>query len=201
MNGNVSAVEISRLTGLAACTRDGRRAAVKRGIVVGVAGVGIVIASCAGCSDNKSNTGASTPPPAAAAPPQVIVDGKNLNVTGPVTCTPAGNNINVGIGDPANGVGAVVSKDNPPIVHAVGLGTVDGITLGFADAAPPDHGGNAGAAATWQFFADQGYRGGSRYEQSPGAEAGNQAVRDGRDVPVKKMSATSKPDRGDNQCR
>ena len=61
---------------------------MKRGIVAGVAGVGIVIASCAGCSDNKSNTGASTTPPAAAAPPQVIVDGKNLNVTGPVTCTP-----------------------------------------------------------------------------------------------------------------
>jgi ipoprotein LpqH len=122
---------------------------VKRGIVVGVTGVCIVIASCAGCSDNKSNTGASSNPPAAAPPPpQVIVDGKNLNVSGPVTCTPAGNNINIGVGDPANGVGAVVSTDNPPIVHAVGLGNVDGITLGFADAAPPDQGGNAGAAAS-----------------------------------------------------
>jgi lipoprotein LpqH len=119
---------------------------VKRGILVGAAGVSIVIASCAGCSDNKSNTGASSAPPAPPAP-QVIVDGKNLNVSGPVTCTPAGNNINIGIGDPANGVGAVVSKDNPPIVHAVGLGTVDGITLGFADAAQ-DQSGNAGAAAT-----------------------------------------------------
>lgn len=130
---------------------EGRGVAVKRGIVVGLnvlAGMGIVIASCAGCSDNKSNTGASSTPPPAAAPPQVIVDGKNLNVSGPVTCTPAGNNINIGIGDPANGIGAVVSTDNPPIVHAVGLGNVDGITLGFADAAPPDQGGNAGAAAS-----------------------------------------------------
>jgi lipoprotein LpqH len=127
-------------------TREQRRVAVKRGIVVGVAGLGIVIASCAGCSDNKSNTGASSTPPPAPAAPQVIVDGKNLNVSGPVTCTPSGNNINIGIGDAANGVGAVVSKDNPPIVHAVGLGTVDGITLGFADAAPGQE-GNAGAAA------------------------------------------------------
>lgn len=119
---------------------------MKRGIVVGAASVGIVIASCAGCSGNKSNTGASSTSPPAPPAPQVIVDGKNLNVTGAVTCTPSGNNINIGIGDPANGIGAVVSTDNPPIVHAVGLGKVDGITLGFADAAQ-DQGGNAGAAA------------------------------------------------------
>ncbi|MDT5147858.1 MAG: ipoprotein LpqH [Mycobacterium sp.] len=118
---------------------------MKRGIVVGVAGVAIAVAGCAGCS--KSNTGASNSPAPAAAPPQVIVDGKKQNVSGPVTCTAAGNNVNIGIGDPANGVGAVVSKDNPPIVHAVGLGTVDGITLGFADAAQ-GQGGNAGAAAS-----------------------------------------------------
>ncbi|WP_156690622.1 lipoprotein LpqH [Mycobacterium sp. Marseille-P9652] len=118
---------------------------MKRGIVVGVAGVGVVVAACAGCSSNKSNTGEPKPPAPAA--PQVIVDGKKLNVTGAVTCNPAGNNINIGVGDPANGVGAVVSKDNPPIVHAVGLGTVDGIILGFSDAAP-GQGGNAGAAAS-----------------------------------------------------
>ncbi|MEE6176601.1 lipoprotein LpqH [Mycobacterium sp. 050134] len=118
---------------------------MRHGIVVSVAGVALVVAGCAGCSSNKSNTGASSPPPAA--PPQVVVDGKNLNVTGAVTCTPAGNNINIGIGDVANGVGAVVSKDNPPIVHAVGLGTVDGIILGFSDAAQ-GQGGNAGAAAS-----------------------------------------------------
>lgn len=118
---------------------------MKRGIVVGVAGVAVVVAGCAGCSSNKANTGASKPPAPAA--PQVIVDGKKLDISGPVTCTPAGNNITIGIGDPANGVGAVVSKDNPPIVHAVGLGTVDGITLGYADAAP-GQAGNAGAAAS-----------------------------------------------------
>lgn len=118
---------------------------MKHGIVVGAAGVALLVAGCAGCSSNKSNTGASNTP--APAPPQVIVDGKNLNVSGPVTCTPAGNNVTIGIGDPANGVGAVVSKDNPPIVHAVGLGNVDGITLGYADAAP-GQAGNAGAAAS-----------------------------------------------------
>ena len=127
---------------------------MKSGIVVGVAGVAIVIAGCAGCSSNKSNTGASSGP-AAPAGPQVIVDGKTQNVSGPVTCTPAGNNINIGIGDVANGVGAVVSNDNPPIVHAVGLGSVNGITLGFSDAAP-NQGGNAGAAQNGKSYAIKG---------------------------------------------
>jgi len=117
---------------------------VKRQIIAGVAGLTIVIVSGAGCSGNKSNPQASNSagPPAG---PQVIVDGKNQSVSGPVTCKPVGDNINIGIGDPAKGVGAVVSKDNPPIVHAVGLGNVDGITLGFSDAAK-GQGGNAGAA-------------------------------------------------------
>lgn len=115
---------------------------MKRQIVVGVAGLAIVIASGAGCSGKKSNSQAPNPAPAG---PQVIVDGKNQNVSGPVTCKPAGDNVNIGIGDPAKGIGAVVSKDNPPIVHAVGLGNVDGITLGYADAAK-GQGGNAGAA-------------------------------------------------------
>jgi ipoprotein LpqH len=128
--------------------------AVKRGIVVGVAGVAIVVAGCAGCSSNKSNTGASSGP-AAPAGPQVIVDGKTQNVSGPVTCTPNGNNINIGIGDAANGVGAVVSNDNPPIVHAVGLGTVDGVTLGYSDAAQ-GQGGDAGAAVSGKYYQIKG---------------------------------------------
>jgi len=123
-------------------------------MVVAVVGVTVVVAASAGCHSNKSNTTAPTatsapsessapgPAPAAAAP-QVTVDGQNLNVAGPVTCTAAGGNTNIGIGDAANGVGAVVSNGNPPIVHAVGLGSVNGITLGFADA----QGGNTAGAA------------------------------------------------------
>lgn len=116
---------------------------MKRHIIVSVAGLAIVIASGAGCSGNKNPQASNSSAPPAG--PQVIVDGKNQNVSGPVTCKPAGDNINIGIGDPAKGIGAVVSKDNPPIVHAVGLGNVDGITLGYSDAAK-GQGGNAGAA-------------------------------------------------------
>jgi len=118
---------------------------VKRGIVIGVAGVAVAVAGLAGCSSNKSGTSTSSSSSATPAGPQVIVDGQNQNIGGQVTCNANGSNVNIGIGDASNGIGAVVSNDNPPIVHAVGLGSVNGITLGFSDAAP-NQGGNAGAA-------------------------------------------------------
>ncbi|HUH68280.1 MAG TPA: lipoprotein LpqH [Mycobacterium sp.] len=130
---------------------------MKRGIVVGVAGVAMVVAACVGCSSNKSSTGSASSPPAAAgaAGTQVIVDGQKQNITGAVTCTSAGDNINIGIGDATNGVGAVVSNANPPIVHSVGLGSVNGVTLGFSDAAP-NQSGNAGAAVSGKSYAIKG---------------------------------------------
>ena len=93
--------------------------------------------------------------PAGTMRPQVIVDGKPLNVTGQVTCTVNGANTNIGIGDAENGIGAVVSNDNPPIVHAVGLGSVNGVTLGYSDAAPGQE-ANAGAAVNGKTYAIKG---------------------------------------------
>jgi lipoprotein LpqH len=127
---------------------------VRRAIVVGVVSVAMVVAASAGCSSNKSNTGASTSAPAPAGP-QVIVDGQKQNITGQVSCTPSGSNINIGIGDASNGVGAVISNDNPPIVHSVGLGSVNGVTLGFSDAAP-SQGSNAGAAVNGKSYGIKG---------------------------------------------
>ena len=127
---------------------------MKRGIVVGVAGVAVVVAACAGCSSNKSSTGASSSAPAAAGP-QLIVDGQNQNVTGQITCNSANGNTAIGIGDATAGLGAVVSNDNPPIVHSVGLGNVNGVTLGFSDAAP-NQASNAGAAVTGKSYAIKG---------------------------------------------
>jgi ipoprotein LpqH len=128
---------------------------VKRGIVVGVAGVAVVVAACAGCSSNKSSTGASSSSAPAAAGPQVIVDGQNQNVSGQVTCNSANGVTTIGIGDATAGVGAVVSNDNPPIVHSVGLGSVNGIALGFSDAAP-NQASNAGAAVNGKSYAIKG---------------------------------------------
>jgi hypothetical protein len=128
---------------------------VKRGIVVGVAGVAVAIAACAGCSSNKSSTGASSSSAPSAAGPQVIVDGQNQNVSGQVTCNSANGVITIGIGDATAGVGAVISTDNPPIVHSVGLGSVNGVALGFSDAAP-NQASNAGAAVNGKSYAIKG---------------------------------------------
>ena len=130
---------------------------MKRGIVVGIAGVALVIAAGAGCSSNKSSTGASGSSSAAAAAngPLLTVDGQNQNISGQVTCTAAGDNTNIGIGDPTAGLGAVVSNGNPPLVHSVGLGTVNGVALGFSDAAP-NQSANAGAVVNGKAWAIKG---------------------------------------------
>lgn len=129
---------------------------MNRGIVVGAGGVAILVAGLVGCSSNNSSTGSGSSGSAAApAGPQVIVDGQNQNVTGQVSCTTNGDNTNIGIGDPTAGVGAVVSNATPPIVHAVGLGSVNGVTMGFSDAAP-NSGGNAGAAQSDKTYAIKG---------------------------------------------
>jgi ipoprotein LpqH len=110
----------------------------KRGILVGIAAAATVVAAMAGCSSNKPNSSSSTTSPGASAPVgnQVIIDGQNQNVTGQVTCTPSNGNVNIGIGDPSTGVGAVVSSADPPVVQAVGLGNQNGLTLGYASGAP-----------------------------------------------------------------
>jgi lipoprotein LpqH len=110
---------------------------MKRAIAAGVLGAAVVVASVAGCSSSTTKTGSSSSSSTSAAPivTKVVVDGQDQNIAGAATCTVAGDNTNIGIGDPTNGVGAVVSNTDPPAVHAVGLGSPNGSTLGFSDAA------------------------------------------------------------------
>ena len=128
---------------------------MRREIVVGVAGVAMVAAACVGCSSNKSSTGASSSSAPAATGPQLTVDGQNQNVTGQITCNTANGVITIGVGDATAGIGAVLSTDNPPIVHSVGLGNVNGVALGFSDAAP-NQASNAGAAVNGKSYAIKG---------------------------------------------
>jgi ipoprotein LpqH len=110
-----------------------------RGILVGIAAAATVVAGLAGCSSNKSNTSSNTSSPAAAgaaAAEKVVIDGQSQNVSGPVSCTQAGGNVNIGIGDPSNGIGATVSNADQPVVQAVGLGNLTGVTLGYSAGAP-----------------------------------------------------------------
>lgn len=98
-------------------------------------GAAVALVAVAGCSSKDSSTSSATSTQAGSTPTAVVVDGQKQNVTGAVSCTAADPNTNVAIGDPTAGVGAVVGNDTPPTVHSVGLGSVNGVTLGFSDAA------------------------------------------------------------------
>ena len=108
---------------------------MKRAILVGIAAASMVVAGLAGCS-NKSNTSSSSTSASSGSAQKVTIDGQNQPITGQVSCTQPGGNLNIGIGDPTNGIGAVISAANPPAVQSVGLGNVNGVTLGYAAGAP-----------------------------------------------------------------
>jgi lipoprotein LpqH len=110
---------------------------MKREMAVGALGAALVVAGLVGCSSSTSKTSSSSSSGTASAPvvTKVVVDGQDQNVAGSATCTPSGDNVNIGIGDPTDGLGAVVTNTDPPAVHAVGLGSPGGSTLGYSDAA------------------------------------------------------------------
>jgi ipoprotein LpqH len=117
---------------------------VKRGFVVAIGGAAIVIAGLSGCSsDEKKSESATTSAEATteagtasatAAPSgggtKVTIDGQDQNVGGTVVCTAMGGNMNIAIGDAATGIAAVLSEDGST-VQSVGLGNVNGVTLGY----------------------------------------------------------------------
>jgi ipoprotein LpqH len=117
---------------------------VKRGFVVAIGGAAIVIAGLSGCSsgDKKSESPTTTAEAtteagtagATAAPSgggtKVTIDGQDQNVGGTVVCTAMGGNMNIAIGDAATGIAAVLSEDGST-VQSVGLGNVNGVTLGY----------------------------------------------------------------------
>ena len=118
---------------------------MKRGFLVAVGGAAIVIAGLSGCSSDEkksespatsaeATTGAGTAS-ATAAPSgggtKVTIDGQDQNVSGTVVCSTMGGNMNIAIGDAATGIAAVVSEGDSPTVTSVGLGNVNGVTLGY----------------------------------------------------------------------
>jgi len=112
-----------------------RRTLVKRGFVVAIGGAAIVVAGLSGCSsEKKSETSGDTSSAASAqGKSTVTIDGKDQAVQGTVVCSTMGDNVNIAIGDATTGIGAVVSSGDSPAVHSVGLGNVNGVTLGFQE--------------------------------------------------------------------
>ena len=106
---------------------------MKRGFMVAVCGMAIVVASLSGCSkeEKKSETTGETSSAAAAeGKTTVTIDGKDQAVQGTIVCSSMGGNMNIAIGDAATGIAAVVSEDGST-VQSVGLGNVNGVTLGY----------------------------------------------------------------------
>lgn len=61
-----------------------------------------------------------------------------------MVCATAGNNLNIAIGEATTGIAAVLSAD-ASTVQSVGLGNVNGVTLGYTAGVPP---GGANATAS-----------------------------------------------------
>jgi ipoprotein LpqH len=126
---------------------------VKRGFVVAVSGAALLIAGLSGCSsDDKSSSASSSSETSAAASSasetsaasesptaatgsgttRVVIDGQEQTVTCSVVCAAMGGNVNIAIGEATTGIAAVVSEGDAPTVTSVGLGNVNGVTLGYA---------------------------------------------------------------------
>lgn len=126
---------------------------MNRSVTIAAAATAIVVVGLSGCSSNKSTTSgtgtSSSQSTAAAAGPsgastaKVTIDGKDQNVSGTVACTTAAGTVNIAIGGASTGIGAVLTDANPPAVKSVGLGNVNGVTLGYTPGT-----GQANASAT-----------------------------------------------------
>ena len=109
---------------------------MKREILVAVGGAAIVMAGLSGCGSDKSGTSGETSQAAAAeGKSTVTIDGADQEVQGTVVCSDMGGNTNIAIGDATTGIGAVVSTGDEPTVVSVGLGNVNGVTLGYQSGA------------------------------------------------------------------
>jgi ipoprotein LpqH len=120
---------------------------VKHGFLIAVGGAAVVVAGLSGCSSDSGSSGSATTSSATAsdtatasvsgtatsAPSaaKVTIDGQDQNIQGTVVCTSLGGNVNIAIGQATTGIGAVVSEADPPAVQSVGLGNVNGVTLGY----------------------------------------------------------------------
>ena len=110
---------------------------MKRSVTVAAAGLAIVVVGLSGCSsDKKSSTSASSNGTSAAvsngsSTAKVTIDGKDQTVQGTVACTSAAGTVNIAIGGAQTGIGVVLTDANPPSVKSVGLGNVNGVTLGY----------------------------------------------------------------------
>lgn len=125
---------------------------MKYHVITALSGAALAIAGITGCSNNQESS--STPSyeqtsetasadSSSTSNATVTIDGKPQDIQGQIVCTAAGGNYNIAIGEAATGIAVVMSED-ASTVHSVGLGNVDGVTLGFQENVT----GDATASAT-----------------------------------------------------
>jgi len=110
---------------------------VKRGITLALGGAAIVIAGLSGCSsgDKSETSGATTAVAESDGMATVKIDGQDQEIAGTVVCSETGGNTNIAIGDATTGIGVVLGTGDDPAVQSVGLGNVNGVTLGYQSGA------------------------------------------------------------------
>ncbi len=110
---------------------------MKRGITLALGGAAIVIAGLSGCSsgDKSETSGATTAVAESDGMATVKIDGQDQEIAGTVVCSETGGNTNIAIGDATTGIGVVLGTGDDPAVQSVGLGNVNGVTLGYQSGA------------------------------------------------------------------
>jgi len=73
---------------------------------------------------------------------KVLIEGKDQNISGQAVCMPSSGNVTISIGGGGTGVAVVLTDADPPEVKSVGLGNVNGVSLGYS---PGSGQGNATA--------------------------------------------------------
>ncbi len=113
---------------------------VKRSVTIAAAATAIVVVGLSGCSSDKKSTSSSSGGTSVAASgsssAKVTIDGKDQTVQGTVACTSAAGTENIAIGGAQTGIGVVLTDASPPVVKSVGLGNVNGVTLGYTPGVP-----------------------------------------------------------------
>jgi lipoprotein LpqH len=124
---------------------------VKRAFAATFAGAAIVVGGLVGCSSDKSVeeqvsdatesaksavTSATDAAKEAVNGPKLVIDGEDQNLEGDVTCAAMGGNVQIAIANNAQGIGAQVSEGDDPVVRQVGVGSFNGVALGYTEGAP-----------------------------------------------------------------
>ena len=118
---------------------------MKRSVTIAAAATAIVVVGLSGCSSDKKSSGGSSSASnsssgatasSGSSAAKVTIDGKDQTVQGTVACTSAAGTENIAIGGAQTGIGVVLTDASPPVVKSVGLGNVNGVTLGYTPGIP-----------------------------------------------------------------